>query len=626
MAYFNLPATEGVKMPEVKPVEQKEVNVKDYLPDVQNLRASENAIRNTSDYAKAFHQEFPDFKGLSPTGVPYIDVPYGQIQRFMNWTPKQKEAYTNYKNSLENELIPTILRNEGIPLTGETLQHARESYNLDNMSPRQLEALTNRAHKRVREDNVFLSNQYKKPNIAGIGSDREYAEDEIAYMQQLKGTADKMQQNMPTFQKVMTNNGEGSNTQNSKIMQDDVNQIIAQSGGDINSAAGPIYEKITGEPLENATQEGVAKYIITFQKSIDENTNASIFAVMGAALGLIKNPVVIGLGALSAAAVTGGTRAASTYIEGGSVVESLKAGAKEAAEVGGDVLSGALAVRTGESLGAAASSGVKNIGRRLTGKNTGVNSVTELAASSKLQNSGRVSGEIREASEKVLEKYSAVPESTILEDLRGIAKDSPESTSVVNQIEKEFKIRGKNSENAAEAIYKTLRDSSSGDTVEKIAEGAKLSVGAVRNILKRIEKKILPDMVPLSEQAGFLTKIKNSQGKNIQPKDLAAEVDKLKLTDNQKVELLPEIFGASVDNETFDILRANAGGDAKGAIKSVIDAVSKGVGRLVKGKKVTYQDAHMKKAAERFKEVVNELKISTKNLSDKNKAVLHRYN
>lgn len=611
MAYFNLPATEGVKMPEVKPVEQKEANVKDYLPAVQNLRASENAIRNTSDYAKAFHEEFPDFKGLSPTGVPYIDVPYGQIQRFMNWTPKQKEAYTNYKNSLENELIPTILRNEGIPLTGETLQHARESYNLDNMSPRQLEALTNRAHKRVREDNVFLSNQYKKPNIAGIGSEQEYAEDEIAYMQQLKGTADKMQQDMPTFQKVITNDGEGSNVQNSKIMRDDVNQIIAQSGGDINSAAGPIYEKITGESLDNPTHEGIAKYIMTFQKSIDENTDASTFAIMGAALGQIKNPLALGLGALLAAGVTGVTRGASTYVEGGSLEESLKAGGKEAIKVGSDVLAGAI---PGKAV------------KALSTSRTLQNSVTELGASSKLQNSGRVSGEIREASEKVLQKYSAVPESTIVNDLRGIAKDSPESTSVINQIEKEFKIRSKNSENAAEAIYKTLRDSSSGDTVEKIAEGAKLSVGAVRNILKRIEKKILPDMVPLSEQAGFLTKIRNSQGKNIQPKDLASEVDKLNLTDNQKVDLLPEIFGASVDNETFDILRSNAGGDAKGAIKSVIDAVSKGVGRVVKGKKVTYQDAHMEKAAERFKEVVKELKISTKNLSKDNKAILHRYN
>lgn len=640
MAYINLASTEPYKIE--KPKEEKPYEPKDYIEKVGELRGNANAIGNAEKAEAEYNKKFPEGSGLAPTGISYLDIPYSKAQQFFNMDKPKREAYTNFKNSIENEVIPTILRSEGIPLNAETLNHAREAYNLDNLTPKQVKELLARAKKKIRDDNVFYSNTYKKPNIAQIVSDEEYQQDERSYMENLKKRASDIQRDMPTFNKIVYNANSGDQSATAHdIVQNDVDEVLIQNSGDLQASIGPIYSKMTGESYENPTAQGVGKFVAASNDAVTsrENVSTALFTVLGTVLGglAITFPELVGPGVLIGGAAYGTIKGGQKYLEkreqGESILSSAASGAVSGvANAAGAIGEARLALSGGSAVGSIVRRGAGKTGeiaanttRKAAGKRIGDEAPTELAAVSKLQEgSGKVLNDVRGASGEVLKKYSNLTEQEVSNTIQNISKKNPDTAAIINEIEKDFRIRANGGESPAEAIYKTIRDSSSGDTLENLASRFKTSPATARNVLRQVEREVLPEMIPLTEQAAFLSKLRNQQGKNIQPKELASEVNKMKLTDEQKFDLLPELFGSAIDNETFEILKQSSGG-TKGLISSGISKVTDTLKALAKGKKITYEGSHLNKVADRLKELIKELGINPKALPKNKQSQYKKY-
>ena len=495
------------------------------IEDIQATHYSLKKTREAFDKYKKYRQEntpvenFLDKSAQTALTAKALQKGYRIYSDFTGMNPQE---YNDFKNTIETDFIMAKMRNEGIPITNETLKHYLEIYDPRSLTIGQFEDVLSKEEELNHARNAHIGLETQTENPAKIGSNEDFYKATGNIIGLLRDV--KQLQNAPTAYKVNRfPNTEELADENTEILKGDLQSLIRANP---NATEDDIFKKMTGVPLQEANEGNIEDFLNTYKyasgsKKWDPAYNKLIGLTLGSALAVVEAPIVTA-GILAASAgipiYQGIQQYRSAKSSGVGTEDALLQGASTAGQAALEELDtlGVGKLVKGVSKGILKtyqiSRNLLNRRNKQIPENTnepefGVDTVIGKASSKGIK---KVEDRIRSQSEELARKSYSKND----KEIENILSTNNKVHSKILEDYREIKMSGDKNP-PAETIRKIIKNYSDRKSIEKLSDKVGLSEQSVREILENLEEKIFPGMNPYTKASKVITKIDKNRGKSI---------------------------------------------------------------------------------------------------------------
>lgn len=609
-----------------KTTTQEDNILKEYKKQLDEIQNTDSSLTKTQEALNAYKNyrdkketsNISELDTLAGEDIPVISplssglsklIKYGS-HKFSTMSPEQQ----NYERAIQTDLITAMIRNEGLPVTDSTLKHYRDLYDPTSLSIKQIQDTLDFEKKRNQARNSIIALRTNIPNPAKIGTNEEFYKSTDDFVNNLNQINNAI--NAPTAHRVNRfPQTEELTDENATIVKNDIEELFKENPYANESE---VFKKITGVPIEQATEKEIQDFLTTYAESIHSNKMDrvvnNLMTKIATAVALAVPPNVY------SASVVGALMSIPPLYTG------YKAG-KKAYDEGKDI-EGILkesGIAAGKSI-LEESKSIPQIGAGFLGRKIGTTllpillkkmgiekttSVKEVVGLGLSKGINKVEKDISDASEELANR--TMSEGKITKDLinNTLKNGGDIEGEVLKVLDRNFtnsKLEDK-STNIGEILRQTIKDMSGSKSVEQLSQKYGLPIGTTRNSIESIENKFFPGMSTYTKMRKELTKISQNHGKSIPIEETIKRLNKAGNWSKEQIqEMLPDILKTTISKEIIDRALTDIPKSISNTSAEIVHAIINAIGKYILRRKGTASEIAAKEAEKTVKDALKKIK------------------